>query len=589
MKKILEFCNSKRKIIFIYIVILFISISAKLNGSEIVQHDSSQKKMVFENREIPDDEYIIIPVEERHTSPAYRSFNSRFSTVQVNVTGSGLNIIGDAANEPSIAVDPTDPNRIVIGWRQFDTISSNFRQAGYGYTTDGGLTWTFPGTIEPGVFRSDPVLDSDSHGNFYYNSLTSDGTNIWCDVFISNNGGVTWDSGTFARGGDKQWMTIDKTGGIGDGNIYAFWTQAWSICQPGFFTRSTDGGVTYEDCITIPDSPYAGTLDVGSNGELYIGGVGNSGFAMAKSSNARDSSQVVSWDYYSIVDLDGQFIRHTGPNPGGGLGQVWIVVDSSSILQSQNIYFLCSANRLSNSDSLDVMFARSTDGGFTWSSPVRINDDTSSTNWQWFGTMSVAPNGRIDVIWLDTRDNPGTYLSSLYYSYSLDEGVTWSQNEQLSASFDPHIGWPQQQKMGDYFDMVSGNNRIHIAWANTFNGEQDVYYGYITPVVGNVKEDENTTLPKEVALLQNYPNPFNPVTKIEYSIPKTAKVEIVVFDILGREVAKLVNELKQAGKHEAIFDGSIYASGIYFYRIAILSDKLKTESIIQTRKMLLMK
>ena len=57
-----------------------------------------------------------------------------------HVDALGLNIVGDAANEPSIAMDPLNPDMMVIGWRQFDTISSNFRQAGYGYTTDGGLT-----------------------------------------------------------------------------------------------------------------------------------------------------------------------------------------------------------------------------------------------------------------------------------------------------------------------------------------------------------------------------------------------------------------------------------------------------------------
>ena len=248
---------------------------------------------------------------------------------------------------------------------------------------------------------------------------------------------------------------------------------------------------------------------------------------------------------------------------------------------SQNIYYLCSVNRLSNSDSLDVMFARSADEGFTWSSPVRINDDTSSTNWQWFGTMSVAPNGRIDVIWLDTRDNPGTYLSSLYYSYSMDEGVTWSQNERLSASFDPHIGWPQQQKMGDYFDMISEDDRIHIAWANTLNGEQDVYYGCITPVVGfdNTEESE---LQYSFSLKQNFPNPFNPVTTIDYSIAKAGKVELTVYDILGREVVKFVNENKKPGKYSVHFDGSNYASGLYLYKLTA-GDK------IQVRKMLLIK
>src|SRR6267142_234224 len=63
---------------------------------------------------------------------------------QVNVNGSGQNIPGDAANEPSLCLDPNNPNRIAIGWRQFDTTNSNFRQSGGAYTTNAGLNWTFP-------------------------------------------------------------------------------------------------------------------------------------------------------------------------------------------------------------------------------------------------------------------------------------------------------------------------------------------------------------------------------------------------------------------------------------------------------------
>lgn len=75
--------------------------------------------------------------------------------IQVNVDALGRNIPGDAANEPSIAVDPTDPRRMAIGWRQFDTISSNFREAGWAFSRDSGQSWTFPGVIQNGTFRSE--------------------------------------------------------------------------------------------------------------------------------------------------------------------------------------------------------------------------------------------------------------------------------------------------------------------------------------------------------------------------------------------------------------------------------------------------
>ena len=138
--------------------------------------------------EVPDDPYQPVPTTGRPTSPRLIIEHNGFVSVQVNIDDQGQNIIGDAANEPSIAVDPTDRDRMAIGWRQFDTIENNFRQAGWGYTVDGGQTWTFPGRINPGVFRSDPVLAFDTDGNFYYNSLTVVGNSYECTVYKSTDG-----------------------------------------------------------------------------------------------------------------------------------------------------------------------------------------------------------------------------------------------------------------------------------------------------------------------------------------------------------------------------------------------------------------
>lgn len=469
--------NNILKLVF-FLAIVFL-ISPGLIFSQTNQQKKDNPPDPTAHHEIKDDDYVPVLRKDQERSPAYNYSMENIVTVQVNVDANGQNIVGDAANEPSIAVDQTDPNRITIGWRQFNTVNSNFRQAGYGFTTNGGQTWTFPGVIEPGVFRSDPVLDSDADGNIYYNSLTNDPV-FMCDVFKSNNGGSTWDGGTFAQGGDKQWMTIDKTGGPGIGHIYAFWTSNFSVCSPGFFTRSTDGGGSYEDCITIPNDPFWGTLAVGPGGELYVGASIGTDFLVAKSTNAQNSGEIVTWDMATVVDLDGSITFGGGPNPGGLLGQTLISVDTSGGLYHGNIYLLCSVDRNSTPDPADVMFVRSTDGGVNWSSPIKINDDLSNSAYQWFGTMSVAPNGRIDVVWLDTRDNTSSNTSALYYSNSNDGGETWSQNKRLSDFFNSHLGWPNQQKMGDYFDMVSDINGVQLAWAATFNGEQDVYYSYIS-------------------------------------------------------------------------------------------------------------
>ncbi|MEK7727471.1 MAG: hypothetical protein AAB354_03605, partial [candidate division KSB1 bacterium] len=343
---------------------------------------TSAKDSLFEaasrmRLETPDHAYVRIPRAERKTSPAYRFSSPEIFTTQVNVDEFGANIVGDAANEPSLALDLANPKRMVIGWRQFDTINNNFRQAGYGFTTDRGDTWLFPGVLEPGIFRSDPVLDSDAEGNFYFNSLTVRGSEFICHVFKSTDGGNTWDAGTFAQGGDKQWMVIDKTNGMGHGNIYAYWTQSFSVCAPGFFTRSYNRGRSFENCVIIPDESMRwGTLALGAEGELYACGTSNQGFVVTRSLAARDSTQAVTWELSNIVNLNGTMGFGGGPNPGGLLGQVWVATDRSASATRGNVYLLCSVQRFSTGDPLDVMFARSADHGETWSAPVRVNDDT---------------------------------------------------------------------------------------------------------------------------------------------------------------------------------------------------------------------
>jgi len=91
-----------------------------------------------------------------------------------------------------------------------------------------------------------------------------------------------------------------------------------------------------------------------------------------------------------------------------------------------------------------------------------------------------------------------------------------------------------------------------------------------------------TALPKAFALEQNYPNPFNPSTIIKYSIPSASNVSLKIYDILGNEVANLVNEKKEAGSYQVQFDGSRLTSGVYFY-------KLQAEGVALTKKLLLMK
>ena len=88
---------------------------------------------------------------------------------------------------------------------------------------------------------------------------------------------------------------------------------------------------------------------------------------------------------------------------------------------------------------------------------------------------------------------------------------------------------------------------------------------YGDTITTSIRRESSLNFSYELA--QNYPNPFNPSTKIEYSIPKASFVTLKVYDVLGREVATLVNEEKAVGRYEVEFNGNSLSSGIYFYKI----------------------
>lgn len=103
---------------------------------------------------------------------------------------------------------------------------------------------------------------------------------------------------------------------------------------------------------------------------------------------------------------------------------------------------------------------------------------------------------------------------------------------------------------------------------------------FATSLLTNV--NSNGVIPNVYSLSQNYPNPFNPVTKINFAIPKQGMVALKIYDILGREVKTLVNEVKSAGEYSIDFNGSEFASGVYFYR-------LESNGFVDIKKMMLIK
>ena len=156
--------------------------------------------------------------------------------------------------------------------------------------------------------------------------------------------------------------------------------------------------------------------------------------------------------------------------------------------------------------------------------------------------------------------NEGWSASGYKFLFTSDRGENWSEVETPDSSI--------------IYDLQFVNAR------NGYAVGQDGVILKLDPALVNV-EDEVTSLTQFI-LHQNYPNPFNPSTNLQYAIGSRQFVTLKVYDVLGNEIATLVNEEKQAGSYNVEFDGFGLPSGIYFYR-------LKTNNKIQTKKMVYLK
>jgi hypothetical protein len=127
---------------------------------------------------------------------------------------------------------------------------------------------------------------------------------------------------------------------------------------------------------------------------------------------------------------------------------------------------------------------------------------------------------------------------------------------------------------------LSGNKSVQgTIYAGTSDGK---LYKKVTSGVTAYDDETEIDVPKEYALEQNYPNPFNPTTQIQFAIPVAGNYQLKVYNIIGQEVATLVNGEVAVGFHSVTFDATKLASGIYIYR-------LSGNSVNITRKMILMK
>lgn len=170
------------------------------------------------------------------------------------------------------------------------------------------------------------------------------------------------------------------------------------------------------------------------------------------------------------------------------------------------------------------------------------------------------------------------FLIMLLVFFFFLQSKTFSQTSAIPwSSFNNGFGVPG-----------SANTSVTSAVGQNFvgtmqQGNTRIESGFLFPVlITAVDENGVKQIPMSYKLYQNYPNPFNPGTTIQFDIPKLSKVTLKIIDMLGREVAILVDEQLQPGEHKVIFDTGKLTSGVYFYR-------LQAEEFSATKKLMLLK
>ena len=334
---------------------------------------------------------------------------------------------------------------------------------------------------------------------------------------------------------------------VSGNNIHIVWHDLrdgnWEI----YYKHSTDNGLTWQPDVRL-------TNDVSVSERASIAVMGEQVYVVWQ--DERDNDKEI---YFKIstdngVNWSGD-IRLT--NSVGESEAPTLAVEESNI----NVVWSDSRNGIGNGE---MYFKKSTDAGLNWSEDIRITNTPSAS-----GRASIAVSSNfVHISWNEVWE--------IYYTRSTDTEVSWETETRITNNTSD----------SENSFVVTSDSAVHLIWQDNPANNDDIYYK--RNPTGNIITDVvciSNNVPTEFKLNQNYPNPFNPSTIIRYQLPLSSNITLKVYDVLGNEVATLVNEYKSAGSYEVEFNvayESLLASGVYFYQ-------LKAGAFIQTKKMLILK
>jgi len=367
--------------------------------------------------------------------------------------------------EPTLAVLNT--GQILVGWKEADTHDGPGRRVGFAYSTDKGNSFSPNILMTPvshGDHQSDPWLVKDNQDNAYFVWIEYDGLGEGIGVANTTDGGATWAAAVQASDttgfDDKETACIDDAG-----NIYIIWDHFYDTGEELRFTKSTDGGATFQPTITF-GTPYIPYLTCTPNGTLYCTTV----LGPAPDYWPPDTIWIAKSTNYGA--------SWTSPTRVNPISTEYVAIITVTATDSQgNVYVAFAAGSYFD---YEIYVTKSTPGGTNWTTPVQINDD--ETGMQRMVEMTIDQNDNIHVAWLDARNGQW----DIYYSYSDDGGATFHPNVRITSEGTPLT----YTRPGDYFTMRTGpDGTLYIVWTDGRGNDQDIYFArqdFENPVLSHI-------------------------------------------------------------------------------------------------------
>jgi hypothetical protein len=482
-------------------------------------------------------------------------------------------------NEPSITINPNNTDELVAG--------SNINN--YYFSTDGGLNWSEGMLTSTYGVWGDPALACDTSGDFYFFHLSNPASGNWIDRIVcqkTNSPGGLWNNGTFAglngtKAQDKQWITVNRNNNA----IYMSWTEFDSYGSSNpldssriLFSRSLTQGATWSnpvrlnllsgDCLDSDNTTEGAVPAIGPTGEIYVSWAGPAGLLFDKSTDGG-----LTWlnqDIFVSTIPGGWDFTVPGIYRANGLPVT--ACDTSGGPFDGNIYINWSDQR-NGINNTDIWLSTSQDGGNTWSTPVKVNDDISG-NHQFFTWMTIDQvTGYLWFVFYDRR-NYNDNRTDVYMARSTDGGISF-QNFKISDSpFIPDAGI----FFGDYTNLTAHNNIIRPIWTRLQNLQLSVYTALVDPTVVSLQEFQDKSSP--LVLEQNIPNPFSDKTAFSFKLHESAVISLKIYDLTGRCIIELIHdEFFPAGKYIRQLENRLQ-SGTYFYEIRDRRHLLRRKMLV---------